>query len=212
MNQEENQDFVLLTEEIQGEAGKQTTDLDALAAKRKHRKGKGRLLLTLFLLLAVGLGLFAYYKYQESKKPIPQDFTVDLTQEVTAKAYVWLAQIEDFPYTYEELQQKFGAVYLEITQTPMGDKPAFENWVAKGSYEKTQEQVAQSLLTLYKEILTMRLQQAGFQGELTDETLDTMMQEAYGIDVETYLKQYGPELLPTFEACKARYAQEVAYE
>lgn len=207
MDVEESQDYVLLTEELAGDV-KPEEQQNKKPVRRRHN---GAILLILLLLLGLVGGLY-FYQNEKAKQSAPQSFYVELTEEVTAKAYVWLAQIQNMPFTYEQLRELFGEVNLEITQTPTENKGVYENWIAEGSYERCVQQVNKSFLEIYRQVLSGRLQEAGYTGEVTEDALNQMMLEAYNLEVETYLEEYGPEILPSMEECAKRYAGEVTYE
>ncbi len=151
------------------------------------------------------------HAFQKRKSPEEGKQFVSVTEEITAKAYVWLEQIQDMKLSYPEVRDAVGDVEIQIQRVKKPDGEASVE-VVVSSYEEAEESALDSLEELYRRVLTQRLKEAGYEGTCEQADLDRMMQEAYGVTISEYIEQCGISLLPTAEEVQRRIAREVEYE
>lgn len=163
-------------------------------------------------LLAVTLlaGIVAVHvlAFQNRGKGPEKEQTVSVTEEVTARAYVWLQQIEDMELSYPEVRETIGDVEIQLVKNP-GDSAGE---LVLSSYEEAKQKAMQGMEQLFCKVLTDRLKKSGYEGSCEPADLDRMMQDAYGVTVSEYIIQCEIPLLPTTEELQKRLEQEVAHE
>ncbi|MDY6104358.1 MAG: hypothetical protein SPI28_07505, partial [Acetatifactor sp.] len=120
------------------------------------------------------------HAFQKRKSPEEGKQFVSVTEEITAKAYVWLEQIQDMKLSYPEVRDAVGDVEIQIQRVKKPDGEASVE-VVVSSYEEAEESALDSLEELYRRVLTQRLKEAGYEGTCEQADLDRMMQEAYGV-------------------------------
>lgn len=137
--------------------------------------------------------------------------TVSVTEEVTARAYVWLQQIEDTELSYPEVRETIGDLEIQLEKDQKNPGDSAEALVLS-SYEEAKQKAMQGMEKLFCRVLTERLQKSGYEGSCEPAELDRMMQDAYGVTVSEYIRQCEIPLLPTTEELQKRLEQEVAHE
>lgn len=154
--------------------------------------GKRILYSIIIILFAVGLVGIA-------RQPVRQD-TVDNTvdsrplefrQEVAARAYVWLDQIEGMSLGYDDVLTYMADVELD-----------FDNM--EDSYPNARQQAYEGLYQAYVTVVRERKAAGGYEGEISNDEVDQWMLAAYDVTVMEYLQQT-VELVPAMEELEARY-------
>lgn len=167
-------------------------------------------LVIVIVVLAVIMGVFAIKQYQESKKPVYE--YVSMTEEASARAFVWLSKIEDTDLSYDDVKACMGEFNLELVKTPTEEKGKYDRQLADGAYEYLQSQATVGLEKAYRLAVTRRIQNFGYEGTIDDALVEKLMKETFGLSVSEYLKQCDITLLPTKEELTEKYAGEVSDE
>lgn len=165
--------------------------------RRSRRRGGGAQAFVFFVLCVVFMimtGLLLVARYKESKKPVYE--YVSMTDEAAAKAYVWLSQIEDTELSYEDVEGLMGSFNLEVIKTPTGKDGSYDIEIAQGSYDYCVAQAKLGFEKAYKSAVQKRLIASEYEGEITDDLVDSLMQEAYGVSVSEYLNMQNIAFLP----------------
>lgn len=165
---------------------------------------------TLLFLWSGFLITFFVISYQKSHRVLSE--TIDMADEVVAKAYVWLSEIEGNSLTYEETKEIFGEISLECTLTPKKRKNLYDRTLVEGSYESCASLATVGFEKAYKTVVQNRLILEGFEGEVTETLVEELMMSSYQISVSDYLKNYGPILMPSKEEVVTKYEGEVLHE
>lgn len=168
------------------------------------------ILLGIVLIMSAAIGLFVYNEYKASKEPKFE--YVSLSDEASARAYIWLNEIEDTGISFEDVKMCMGEFNLELVLTPTQVKGVYERSLADGSYEYAVSQAKVGMEKAYRMVVKNRLIAAGFSGECTDEDIESLMQKTFGVSVEEYLEREEITLLPTEEELNEKYAGEVSDE
>ena len=181
--------------------------------KKKRKKKKSimtPILLLLVLILVTIVGLFSYKEYQEYKEAQKIKVkTVDLSDKATAMALSWLADIDDNGLDYRKVRDCIGELKLSVTLTPAGKKKTYMQSIEESNYADCQEKAYEGLKKAYVKAVETRLINEGFEGEVTESFVDELMQEAYGLSLDEYLKSMDIQLLPTWEELSTQYSGEV---
>jgi len=181
---------------------------------KKTKKYKKSILLFLIITavtFAIIAGLMLLLVVKNSRnKPVYE--YVSMSEEAAARAYVWLSQIEDMPLSYTEIKEMMGDIQLQLVLTPAGEKGTYMRTLADNTFEECQEQTQTGLEKAYREVIRYRLLTAGYEGEISDDMLDEIMQEAYGVSVSQYLSFCEVQLMPALEELTELYSGEVTDE
>ncbi len=181
--------------------------------RRKKKRGNGILLF--FMIISVSLIVvlvcMLLLKLRDSRKE-PVYVSVSMSEEAAARAYVWLNQIEDMPLSYTEIKEMMGDIRLELVLTPAGEKGKYTQALAEDTFADCQEKAQNGLEKAYREVARYRFLAAGKEEEISDDMLDDMMQEAYGVSVSEYLSFCDVQLMPTLEELTEMYSGEVTNE
>lgn len=164
------------------------------------------------LLLTIAGVCVALFVLGNKKAQEPVTKYVSVSEEASAKAYVWLAQIEDMSLEYEDVQGIMGEMKLEVVLTPTEQKGIYTQAPVEASYKECVNKAKAGLERAYLEVLKSRLLAAGFEGNCEKADMDKMMQEAYGVSVSEYLEQCDVSLLPEFTTIQEKYSGEVSNE
>ena len=164
--------------------------------KRKNRR-KSIFIVILILIIAILIGcfgIFAIKEYKASKEPSFE--YVSMTEEASARALVWLSQIDDIDLSYDDVENCMGSFNLEVVKTPTEEKGVYTISLADNSYEYCQSQAQTGFEKAYKSAVKSRIIASGYEGNVSDETIEDLMMQTFGMSVSEYLKQCNVKLLP----------------
>ena len=165
--------------------------------KRKNRSKSIWIAILVFIIVfLIGAFLIAYAKYYKKTYKDPSFEYISMTEEASARAYVWLSKIEDTNLTYEDVKSCMGSFNLEVVKTPTDVKGQYEYKIADGSYEYCLKQAELGLESAYLLAIKNRIIATEYSGEVTDELVGRLMEETFGMNVSEYLKKHEIKLLP----------------
>lgn len=147
-----------------------------------------------------------------SVKSEPVYRSVSMSEEASARAYIWLNEIDDMPLSYTDIKGMMGDIQLKLVLTPTGEKGKYMQTLAEGTFGDCEGRARAGLEKAYREVLKHRFLAAGYEGEMSETLADDMMREAYGISISEYLESCEVQLLPTLEELTGMYSGEAAYE
>lgn len=180
--------------------------------KRRRRSALTPVILAVMLFfICVAVICLIILKARDNKKPIFKE--ISITEEVTAKAYVWLNQIEDIDISYEEVRGIMGDISITVELKPSENKGMKLQEITDGSYQKCYDAAYNGMAEAYNRVVSKRLLDSGYEGELSANIVDSLMKEAYGLSVMDYLKQCEDlTIIPSEDELKQRFNVEVEYE
>lgn len=185
----------------------------------KRRKLRILSVLTPILTIAVIalcliIGMLFYKQYKESKE-IKYEY-VSMTEEAAARAYVWLNDIENNELSYDEIKDCMGQFNLELVLTPSKTKGEYDRAIAENAYEYCVSQAEEGLEKAYKKAVINRLIAADYELDHnsipTDETVESLMKDTFGISVSEYLKKMNVKLLPSNDELNSMFTGVVKDE
>jgi len=185
---------------------------DEYRSRRRRKKKKKKSIWTpiLFLLVLVLIsiiGFMGYRNFVESKKVIIKE--VDLSDKAAAMCLVWLGQIDDNQLSYEDVKLCMEGVTIPVTYSPTGKRCVYTQSIQETDYEASLEKAKGGLKKAYILTVKNRLEADEYEGEITDELIEELMQKAYGISIDVYLEQCDIQILPAFEKLSEEYSGEV---
>lgn len=181
--------------------------------RRRRRRSAFTPILLGFMLFFIFVSVICamIIKYQENQKPVFND--ISITEEITAKSFVWLNQINDFDLSYEQVRNIMGDISLTVELKPCKTKGKRQQEITEGSYQKCYNAAYDGITAAYKQAVAARLSKEGYEGQADPEMVESLMQETYGLSVQDYLK--GCEdlvIIPSENQLLDKYNVEVDYE
>ncbi len=167
-------------------------------------------LIIVIMILAIIMVVFGVKRYKESKKPVYE--YISMTEEASARAYVWLSQIEDTDLSYEDVKACMGDFNLELVKTPMKEKGHYQRAIADGAYQYLLSESKVGLEKAYKLAVMHRIENSGYEGTVNEELVEKLMRETFGMSVSEYLTQCNIVVLPTEQSLIEKYEGEVSNE
>lgn len=168
-------------------------------------------ILVIIIAVLIGIiGVLAALQYKKSKEPSWE--YVSMTEEASARAFVWLNKIDYMELSYEDVVSIMGQFNLEIIKTPTKEKGVYTYALADNAYEYCQNQAQVGFERAYKQVIKNRIEKTGYEGEISDETVERLMLETFGMTVSDYLKQCDVKLLPAEDEINEKYLKEVTDE
>ena len=181
----------------------------------KEKKGRGHklivlLLLSVILLLSAIACALSLRLYRRSDPSLAGQWRMELelTDIACARANAWLgaAELGGQVDVNDDMPRLRVAVELKLTEDG-----SWSRSLDADSLGNAQQKADAALHSALRKLLRLRIEYAG-RPVSTDTELDTRLAEAAGMPVDTYLADYGPELLPTADALRALYDGSGSYE
>ena len=165
--------------------------------KRKNRRKNIWICILIFIILlliaAFGIAYARYYK-QTYKEPSME--YISMTEEASARAYVWLSKIEDTDLSYEDVKDCMGSFNLEVVKKPTDVKGEYTYELEESSYDQCLNQAKTGLEKAYKMAVLRRVSAEGYTENLSDGLVEQLMSETFGMSVSQYLNECNIKLLP----------------
>lgn len=175
--------------------------------KRRRRSGMPIIIVLTILLLAVLIAGAVYYLFGNSLMlPGTWEREIDLTAQVTENIENYLKEtaygeeIDVRPYV-EQI-----TVTSRLTVTKDGE------WAEVVDSDDYAEMTNKSLTALNRavtELLGKRIADSYIE---TDLSVDELVKDAVGMNLTSYLSQYGPTLMPTYAELSEKYGCSATYE
>jgi len=168
--------------------------------KRLKRKNKAKsiwICILVFIILAL-LGVMGYFgaKSYKEKYKAPSYKYIPMTEEASARAFVWLKRIDDIDLSYEEVKECMGSFNLEVIRKPTEVKGEYTYELVDGAYGYCESQAKIGLEKAYYLAIKKRITNSGYEGEVNNELVDRIMDETFGMSVSEYLNKHDIKLLP----------------
>lgn len=145
------------------------------------------------LLLSFGI---AYAKYYKKNYVEPSYGYISMTEEASARAYVWLNKIDDIDLSYETVKECMGEINLEYVKCPAEVKGEYTYELSEKTYEQCLNSANEGLIRAYYEAIKNRIKISGYEGEINNELVDRLMNETFSLSVPEYINKHEIKLLP----------------
>ena len=99
--------------------------------------------------------------------------------------------------------------YYVAYKVTLGWDGSYKEEFDEKSYEVCKDKAYEDLKTAVSEVLVKSLEAANVD---TDKSAEELVNEAVGMDIDTYLRDYGPALLPNPEEFVSEGASEMTYD
>ena len=176
-------------------------------AKTGGNKGSGRFALVLFLVFLLLLGLAACLILQRLQSPSRAvvgrwRMELDCTDDAVSRAERWLrdAKLGD----QVAAAACFPSLHVDVVLTLRRDG-SWERSLDEASYETAQSAAVDGMAASARQLLRLRVAATG-RGGGPDEYAEQLIQDALGMSSSAYFASYGPQLLPSPEELRGRWA------
>lgn len=175
-------------------------------------KTKRFLVPIIVLILLVGIlfgGFFVYKKFIYKDTSYVGQWTrqVDMTEFVTDVMDIWLDDSIDGDLA------EYGNERVVISiNLVMNSNGSWSESVDEAVYAEAQQQAIRVAAAGLTSFLEKRLATAEVTPESVGKTVEELVQEAIGMSAEDYIKNYGPELLPSITDLNKTYAHNGSYK
>ncbi len=176
--------------------------------RRKRRRAIGLpIVLVMMILMIAMVGVIAYWYLNGNKLRLPGQWQreLDFSKQVEE-------QISDYLVTATLGDEIDVSKYLDdVTVTcvlSISRDGVFEEKVDEASYNYAYSQAKNSLHNAVYDLIRLRIESNYIE---TDKKTDELITEALGMDLDSYLKEYGPKLMPSYEELNADYGMTATY-
>ena len=183
------------------------------------RKTVKKVIFTLLLLtLSASTAFLAYLHFFASNdKDVSGEWTasLDMTEQAAVAALCWLQDVEAVSVSMEDMGAYMQNLTIQADLTfEKNDQPGgtFYCNILPESYEACNQAAYEAFAVAFQDILSERLQMAGYTGSTDREALEALVAETFGMSTVSYLMSYGPPLLPSLEDLQAQYDGSGVYE
>lgn len=146
---------------------------------------------------------------------------LDMTQQAAVTALDWLQDIEAVSVSMEDMEPYMQDLTIQVnlnmkqTASARGTSPAegtFRCEVLPESYEACNQAAYEAFAAAFQDLLGERLRMAGYTGGTEKEDIEALVTETFGMSTVSYLRSYGPALLPSLEDLQAQYDGSGTYK
>lgn len=179
---------------------------------------KNAVVTLLLLTLGASTAFLAYlHFFATDNQKLSGEWTADLdmTEQAAVTAYSWLQDIEAVSVSYEEMQSYMQELTIQVDMTMEQTdrtKGIFSCSISQEDYNACNQAAYEAFAVAFRELLTERLNMAGYTGSTDGEAIEALVMETFGMSTVSYLMSYGPTLLPSLEDLQAEYGGSGTYE
>lgn len=179
---------------------------------------KNAVLTVIILTLGICTALLVYLHFFVSGD---SDFTgewvanPDVSQQAAVTALDWLKDIEAVSVSLEDMEIYMQNLTIQISLTMEqsgGLKGTFRCDILPEDYDALRQTAYEGFAAGFRELLGERLRMAGYTGDISQEGVEALVAESFGMPTVSYLMSYGPALIPSIEELQAQYAGSGTYE
>ena len=182
---------------------------------QKEKKSRGHklvvlLLLFIILLLSAIACALSLQLYRRSDPALAGHWQMelDMTDAACVRANAWLGAAALGGRVDAAVYMPRLTVRVDLH---MNEDGSWSRSLDAESLHEAEAKAVPALRNALRELVRLRIDDAGRPAG-TDEQLDARMEDAAGMPLERYLAEYGPALLPTEEALRARYDGSGSYQ
>ena len=179
---------------------------------------KNIIIFLLLLGLSISTAFLIYlHFFRSDDKGLSGEWTaeLDLTEQAAVTAFIWLQDIEGVSVSLEDVEAAMQKLTIQIDlnlEAATGSEGTFYGTVLPESYSACDQAAYEAFAAVFRELLAERLRMAGYTGGTDEEDLEALVTETYGMSTVSYLRDYGPALLPSLEDVQAQYDGSGTYE
>lgn len=140
---------------------------------------------------------------------------LDMTEQAAVTAFSWLQDIEAVSVSLEDMETYMRDLTIQVNLTleqTGRSEGTFRCNILPESYDACKQAAYEAFAMAFRELLTERLNMAGYTGSTDRETIEALVTETFGMSTVSYLMSCGPALLPSLEDLQAQYDGSGTYE
>lgn len=179
---------------------------------------KNVILTLLILTLSASTVILAYLHFRAvGDGELSGEWTasLDMTEQAAVAAFSWLQDIEAVNISLEEMESYMQGLSIQVHlsfEKTIRAEGTFHCSIQPESYEACSQAAYESFATVFRELLAERLHLAGYMEDMDPEAVEALVTETFGMSTVSYLKTYGPALLPSLEELQAGYEGSGTYK
>ena len=179
---------------------------------------KNTILLLLILSLSISTAFLTYlhfYKSDGGSLSGEWNAELDLTEQASVTAFIWLQDIEGVSVSLEDVESCMQKLTVQVClnlEATSDSEGAFRCGILKESYDVCEQAAYEAFAAVFRELLSERLRMAGYTGGTDREDIEVLVTETFGMSTVSYLMAFGPALLPSLEDLQAQYDGSGTYE
>ncbi len=180
---------------------------------RRRKKKRGRTVAKLMINLTVGAlialaGIMIIY-YNDPRHKLVGEWVgkVDVSDEVTKKASDWF--LAAAMGNSVDLTEAMNGASVD-THLVFSADGTWSTAVDKESYDACLDLCYEGMAQGLRDFVRVRFGAAS-KPDMSDEQIDSLFSDTIGMSVKDYLKEFGPQIMPTYESMKAAYEREGVY-
>lgn len=172
----------------------------------------------LFLMSGLLLILLIYsYFFNAGGRNFSGEWTAELnvTEQAAVRALDWLQDIEGVSVSLEEVESYMKGLTIQVNLTMKQTarfQGNFQCYIVPESYEACNQAAYEAFAISFRELLGERLRMSGYEGDTSQEAVEALVTETFGMSSVSYLMSCGPALLPSLEELQTRYDGSGTYE
>lgn len=178
---------------------------------------KNAIVIFLILMLGASTAFLVYLHFFASgDRDLSGEWTakIDMREQVIVTALDWLQDIEAVSVTLEDMEAYMPELTIQVNLTmeqTAHSEGTFQCNILPDSYDSCSQEAYEAFARAFRELLGERLRMAGYEGGTGQDEVEALTSETFGMSTESYLRSYGPALLPSLEDLQAQYDGSGAY-
>lgn len=181
--------------------------------RRRRKKKRGRTVAKLMINLTVGaiiaLAALIIIYYNDPRHKLVGEWVgkVDVSDEVRGKASDWF--LAAAMGNSADLTEAMNGASVD-THLVFAKDGTWSTAVDKESYDECLDMCYEGMSHALRDFIRVRFSAAS-KPDMSDEQIDTLFSDTIGMSVKDYLKEFGPQIMPTYESMKSAYEREGIY-
>lgn len=140
---------------------------------------------------------------------------LDMTERAAVTALDWLQEIEGVSVSLEDMESYMQGLTMQVNlavEQSARFKGTFHCHILPDSYEACNQAAYEAFAMSFRELLGERLRMSGYEGDTSQEAVEALVTETFGMSTVSYLMTCAPALLPSLEELQNQYDGSGTYE
>lgn len=140
---------------------------------------------------------------------------LDMTEQAAVTALIWLQDIEAVTISLEEMETYMQGLTVEVNMSleqNSRSEGSFQCYILPESYDACEQAAYEAFAMAFQDLLALRLLMTNYEGGTDREDIEALVNETFGMSTVSYLKTYGPALLPSLEELQEGYDGSGTYQ
>ena len=179
---------------------------------------KNTVFIILFSILVLSTGLSAYLCFSiASNRNLSGEWTaeLDMTEQAVVTALDWLQDMEAVSVSVQDMEAHMQGLTITLNlklQQTSRSAGTFVSGIVPESYTACSQAAYEAFAAAFRELVAERLHMAGYDGDTSEEAVEALITETFGMPTVSYLLSCEPDLLPSLEDLQAQYDSSGTYQ